>query len=186
MGPLKRKASSRTDEPGIAGLAIAAGEKIADRASPKGIPPASPAMLRRIVDHVAALAECGQIAPAWSAEAGIVVQMGRCKVDRSARHANCIEGDEGRGATKQATASIAPCSGIGVPPSPIPSHELGDVTTMRTPAMFAAPPRSLEADDPADLRPVDRIEPAMFRTDRHRRILNHADAERKEKIQRRH
>lgn len=139
-------------------------------------------MLGRIVDHVASLAKGREIAQSRSAEGGIVIKVGGRKIYRLAGHAYGVERNENWRTADQPPATIAPRPYVGVKPDTVRADKLRDVTSVRTMTMLTAATGTLEPNDPADLRPVDRIEPAMFRTDRHERILNHCGAERKEKM----
>jgi len=161
---------------------IVADEEIAEGTVAKGVPPASPAMFVGVVNHVAARAERGEVAPAPSAMGRIVVEVRGGEIDRAARHANIIERDEAGLGAQRSPASVAPGARFAVPPDSIRAGELGDVEAVRAAALLATPLRANEADEVGDLGPVDRVEPAMFGTDRHGAILNHAARERKGKI----
>ena len=81
---------------------------------------------------------------------------------------------------RAAPPPIAPVTMIAIPPSTV--AEMHDAPAMRTPAVFAAALGAAEPDDPRQLGPVDRIQPAMFGHDGHAQILNHPGAERKGKV----
>ena len=150
-------------------------KQIAQRASSVRVVPAAPAMLRRIVNHVASLAERGEVAEA--VVAGIMVQV-------RARGVHPGGADDRREiAIRYADAPsppVPPMPVIGVPPATV--AEVEDAGAMRTPAMLATAFGAAEPDQPRQLGPIDRVEPAMFRHDRHSRILNQRRRERKQKI----
>lgn len=162
-------------------LGVSTGKQVAERATAKGIPPAAPTMLGRVVDHVAALAKRGEVSPTRTTEGRIVVEVGGCKIDGFARHANCLERHEPGLPPELASATVAPGPNLRVPPHAVDA-ELGDEEAMGAAASLAPTLCARETDDLADLGPVDRVEPAMFRADRHRRILSHPAQERKEKV----
>jgi hypothetical protein len=148
-------------------LAVKPRKQVAERAPTKGIPPAPTTMFGRVVDHMTALTKRCEVAPASSAEGGIVVQVSRRQIDGLARYPNAIKRDEQRRATELATPAIAPRQDFRIPPYTGHLDELRNVTTVGTTAMFASSGRPREAYDTADLRPIDRIEPAVFGTDWH-------------------
>ena len=78
------------------------------------------------------------------------------------------------------TAIVTPASTLLIIPAAIP--EMLHICTMRSAAMLAAPFGALKPDKCGQLAPVDRIEPAMFRADRHEAILSQSARERKQKI----
>lgn len=61
--------------------------------------------------------------------------------------------------------AVAPDLPIGVPPATIP--EMGNGFTVPASALFATALRTLKAHQIAQLRPVDRVEPTVLRTDWH-------------------
>jgi len=132
-------------------------------------------MLRRIVDHVAALAKRGQVA-------GRIVRW--IMVEVRARDVNpCHAHDRRHPVTGRAhppSPPVAPMAAIGIPPSTV--AEMEHPPTVWTPAMLASPLSAAEPDELRQLGPVDWIEPTMFRHDRHRPILNHPEEERKGNI----
>lgn len=87
------------------------------------------------------------------------------------------------GRADAASSPIAPVPAIGIPPSTV--TEMDNVPAMRTLAMFAAPLGTAEPDQPRQLGPVDRVEPAMFGHDRHDDSMSQPSRERKQKIERR-
>ena len=60
--------------------------------------------------------------------------------------------------------------------------EVDDVMTVWASTSLAAALRALKADNGGKLAPVDRIEPALLRADRHGGHLNHQRQERKGKM----
>lgn len=132
-------------------------------------------MFGSIVDHVASLAERGQVARAVVGR--VVVQMRARGIDPGDAH-------ERRDiVTRRANpmpSPITPLPAIGVPPSTV--TEMDNVPAMRTLAMFAAPLGAAEPDQPRQLGPVDRVEPAMFGHDRHDDSMSQPSRERKQKI----
>ena len=150
-------------------------QQIAQGATSIGVEPASSPMLGRIVDHVAALAQCGQVARCIVGR--IVVEMRARDIDPGHTH------DRRHplvGRTDPTPPPVAPVPAIGVPPPPVAQME--HPPTVRTPAMLASPVGTTKADQLRQLGPVDRIKPTMFRHDRHWPILNHPNEERKGNI----
>ena len=76
-------------------------------------------------------------------------------------------------------AAVAPGAARGIEPAPI--GQTADCCTMRPAAVLADAGGALEAETPADVRPILRIEPAHLGLDRHchpRLLAEHAiDAE---------
>jgi len=124
-------------------------------------------MLRSIVEHVAALAQSGEIA--GGIVAGIVVEMRAGEHDISGAHA----GERHRAASHRdaAAVAVAPAGRGAVPPATV--AEMRDMAAMRPAAALAARAGAYEADGTRHLRPVDRVEPAVFGADRHRDSMNH-------------
>jgi len=148
---------------GDAGILV----QIPQRSQPEGIPPALPAMLGRIVDHVAALAER--------------LQVRRRAVARVMIEVRASQDDVGHPDPRQCEAALhrnplalvrSPAQRISVPPSSI--AEMCDPTKVRPTALLAAPAGTLEPDCARQLLPVDRVEPAIFGSDRHRISMSHA------------
>jgi hypothetical protein len=102
-------------------------------------------MFGRVVDHMTALTKRCEVAPASSAEGGIVVQVSRRQIDGLARYPNAIKRDEQRRATELATPAIAPRQDFRIPPYTGHLDELRNVTTVGTTAMFASSGRPREA-----------------------------------------
>ncbi len=157
------------------GRRVEEGEQIAQRAPPIGVQPAPAPMLGRVMNHMAPLAERGQVARRIIGR--IMVQMRARDIDP--RDANDRR-DPSAGRAHPASASITPLSAIGVPPAAI--AQVKHAPPMRTPAMLAAPLGTAEADQPRQLGPVDRVEPAMFGHDRHDDSMSQPGGERKQKV----
>jgi len=141
--------------------------QVTQRSQPKGIPPALPAMLGRVVDHVAALAERFQVR--WRTVARVMIEM------------RAGQDDVGHPNLRQCEAALhrnpfalvrSPARRIGVPPASI--AEMCDPPKVRPTALLAAPAGTLEPDRARQLLPVDRVEPAIFGADRHRISMSHA------------
>jgi hypothetical protein len=114
-------------------------------------------MFRSVVDHMAPGAQRSEVAPSRSAERRVVVEVSGSEIDGSASHADRIERNERGWLSEPPTGTVAPGTNLGVPPHPCRASELRDATAMRSLAVLATPARTLEADDPADLGPIDRI-----------------------------
>ena len=132
-------------------------------------------MLGSIVDHMASLAQRSEVAGA--VVAGIMVQV-RARGVHPGGADDC--GDVAIRYSDATSPPVPPVPAIGVPPATV--AEVEDASAMRTPAMLATAFGAAEPDQPRQLGPIDRVEPAMFRHDRHRRILNQRRRERKQKI----
>ena len=150
-GKLTRAALS-----GNAGIFV----QVADRAQAKQVPPALPSMLRRVVNHMATLTKRSEIAR--QAVARIVVEMRAGQHDIGRPHRR--KGEAALDRDPFATAG-APAGGIGIPPATV--AEMGNPAHMRSGAMLAACAGSVEPDYVRQLRPVDRVQPAVFGSDRH-------------------
>jgi hypothetical protein len=124
--------------------------------------PSPPAMLVAVVQHVAALAKRLQIARAIVS--GIVVEVGGGQVDPGGEDALVVL-DRFRQARNGPPAPVAPRAGFLIPPSAI--TEMNDQAPVRPAAALATAFRAAEPDGGGNLRPVDRVKPAMLRTDRH-------------------
>ena len=94
-------------------------------------------MVGPVMDHVAALAERCEVAPARAAEGRVVVEMGGRKIDGLARHADRLEWAVARLAAKLAAAAVAPGVDLGIPPDAIGSSKLRDIASMRALAVLA-------------------------------------------------
>ncbi len=150
-------------------------QKIAQRTPAIGVVPPAPAMLGRVVDHVAALAERGEIARRIVGRVVIEVRAG----DIHPREPD-DRGDVCPDDTDAPSPPVAPLSAIGIPPATIAKME--DARTVRPSAMLAAAFSAAEPDQPGQLGPVARVQPAMFRHDRHDDSMSQGRAERKRKI----
>ena len=159
---------------GSIGAILEAGKEVAECAPAIGVQPAPTPVLGCVVDHVAALAQRGEI---------VRLAVGRIVIEVSAgeHHAG------GPGDSDDIVARLA-----DVPPPPVPPAmpfaippaaiaQVDDGSAMRTAAMFASSFRPPEADEPRQLRPVDWVQPAMFSGDWHTPILIHFGQERKGK-----
>ena len=107
-------------------------------------------MLGRVMDHVAPLAERGEVS-------GCIV--GRIMVQVRARDIDPRDTDDRRHACVRGSHApsppVAPLAAIGVPPAAV--AEVEHPPTMRTLAMLAAPLGAAEADQLRQLGPVDRV-----------------------------
>ena len=113
--------------------------QIPQRPHSKYIPPSLPAMLGRIVDHVATLAKRTQVS--WSTVARIMIEV-RARQD-----------DIGHPDARKREAALhrdplalvrSPARRIGVPPAPV--AKMRDPTKVRPTALLAAPAGTLEPD----------------------------------------
>ena len=121
-------------------------------------------MFRRIVEHVATLAQCREIA--WHIVPRIVIKMRACKHRIGCTDRGHIEPSLTLPPNRDASATIrAPMPGIGIPPSPI--AEMRDEAQMRSPATLAARPGTIETDRVRQLLPINWVEPAVLGADRH-------------------
>lgn len=128
-----------------------------------------------IVDHVASLAQSGEVA--WSVVTGVMIEVRARDVDfRCPDKGHQI----GLARIRSPSPPIAPVPIIAIPPSAI--AEMHDTSTMQASTMLAPALGAAEPDDLRQLGPVDRIQPAMFGHDWHAPILNHRNAERKGKV----
>ena len=142
-------------------------EEIAQRPPAMRVQPATTAMLGRIVDHVAALAQSCQLVE--GAVAWIVVEVGAGQ-----HHLGPLAACQdilGR-ATYAPTLRTPPVEPLRIPPPAI--SEMENTLAMRSPTMFANAPCPFEADEARDMLPVDRVEKDMFRSDRHQTITHGA------------
>ena len=150
-------------------------EQVAHRLPSERVEPSPAAMFTRVMAHVASLAECSQIA--WCVVGGVMVQMRTRDIDprdaHDRRHVRLRR-------THPATAPVAPLVAISVPPASVTQVE--HPPAVRALAMLAAPLGAAEPDQPRQLRPVDRVEPAMFGHDRHDDSMSQPSRERKQKI----
>jgi hypothetical protein len=117
-------------------------------------------MFGRVVFHVAALAERGEVARRIVGR--IVVQVRAGNVDPREpdnRH------NVGTSNANAASPSVAPLPPISIPPPAI--AKMKDACSMRAPAMLATAFGPTKPDQLRQLGPVDRVKPTMFRRDRH-------------------
>lgn len=123
-------------------------------------------MLGPVVEHVATLAEGLEIAR--GVVAGVVVEMASREEHPRRAEAGQTRGRGGRAERGEDTPSAAaPDLALLIPPPTV--AEMIDELAMRPPALFTAAVGAGEADHGGELRPVDGIEPAMLRADRHQR-----------------
>lgn len=125
--------------------------------------PSPPAMLLGVVQHVAPLAERLQVPRPVVRR--IVVEMRGREHDTGGPGARAGRGGR-RLPTHSAASAVAPGLRLGIPPCAV--TQMADDLAVWPPAAFAPAARPLEADHGRELRPVDRIEPAMLRPDRDR------------------
>ncbi|KAJ8137351.1 hypothetical protein OY671_009436, partial [Metschnikowia pulcherrima] len=121
-------------------------QEITQRASAIGVEPSPAPVFRRVMDHVAPLAQRGEVA-------GRVV--GRIMVQVRARDKDPRDADDRRHTrarrSRTPSASVAPSAAISVPPAAIAQVE--HPPTMRTSAMLAATLGAAEADQLRQFRP---------------------------------
>lgn len=164
------------------------GEQVAYRLPSERVEPSPSAMFARIMAHVAALAECSEVARPVVAR--IVVQVragqhhtryseGRGWPDASQPRLHALQRHWRKQAAHPPPLPVAPACRILVPPLAI--AEMVYVATVGTPAMLAPPLRPGEPDMVRQLSPVDGVEPAMLARDRHSGLLSQVAAERKQK-----
>lgn len=113
--------------------------QVAQRTQTKDVPPALPAMLGCIVDHVASLTESFQIGR--SAVAGIVVEVSAS--ENNIGYSDSGEGEAASDGDPLATVR-APTSRLRVPPAAV--TKMRNALEVRPPTLLAAPPRALETD----------------------------------------
>lgn len=133
--------------------------QVAQRPVAKAIPPALPAMFRRVVQHVAPLAQRREVRRRIITR--IVIEMRAGQHDP--RHPHLCQRNPQR--RDPPAFRRSPASPLGVPPTSV--AEMRHPPQMWTAATLAATARTVEPDRGGQLRPVDRIEPAVFGTDRH-------------------
>jgi len=149
-------------------------EQVTEGAEAEHLAPPSPSVFLRVVEHVAALAECREVAGpvvAW-----VVVQM-RAGQDHARDRKTWGRGDAGevgldfleslrwRQLADPSALAIAPSAPLCIPPGTV--AQVRDVLPVRSAAALAAPLSAREADEVRELAPVDGIEPAVLRRDRH-------------------
>src|SRR5689334_18041292 len=114
-------------------------------------------MFRPIVQHMASLAQCLDVAMAPPAVGRIVVKMG-CRQHDLGRSDQSTVGKGRYG--DLAAATVAPGIARLVPPPAV--TEMPHGLAMRPPARLAPTLGPHEPDPAADLRPVDRVEVAQL------------------------
>ena len=119
------------------------------------------------MQHVAALAECAEIAR--SIVAGVVVEV-RCRQKDLGEEQAFIVSDRLGEARERPAAATSPEFGAGIPPAAV--AEVPHHMSVWAAALLASPLCALETDRGRDLRPVDRVKPAMLRSDGHAGSLN--------------
>ena len=143
-------------------------EQIANCPPPEDIPPALPAMLRSIVEHMTALTERGQIRRC--AIPRIVIEMRTGEDDIGGLHDRQRETGDG----DRLSTIGAPAPRFNVPPASV--AEMSDPRQMRSAALFTSRACTIEAYRARQLRPVDRIEPAVLGADRHGDSMNQCES----------
>ena len=126
-------------------------------------------MFFAIVQHVTPQAERAQVSRTIVSR--VVIEMRGGQKDFCGEQGWIVGAGLGKSRERPATA-IAPYGCVFIPPAAV--AKVDHSTTVRAAALFAAPVRPAKSDCSRDLRPVDRVEPAMLRADRHLRILNPA------------
>jgi hypothetical protein len=120
-------------------------------------------MLWPVVQHVAALAQGGEVGARIAGR--IMIEMGAGQHDAGgARETRDV-------AVRLAyppPPTIAPVQPRAIPPAPI--AEMHDTRAVRPSAMLTFAPCPAKADRVAQFTPVNWIEPAMLRGDRHTRF----------------
>jgi hypothetical protein len=150
--------------------------QIAKRTQAKDVPPPLPAMFGCIVEHVAALAQCGEITRHVVARIVIEMRTGQHHIGRT--DGGHVEPSPPLPSNRDPSAAVrAPMPGVGIPPSPV--TEMRDEAQMRPRAPFAARASTSKADRIRQLLPIYRIEPAVLGADRHRDSMSHGRYERK-------
>ena len=135
-------------------------EQIAQRTAPAQRHPDPPAVFRPVMQHMAALAERPDVAVPAPAVGRIVVQM--CGRQHDLRRADRLIPARRGGPT---AVPIPPSLFHLVPPAAIAQVLHG--IAMRSTTGLAITTGPDETDPVADLRPVDRVEVAQLRLDRH-------------------
>ena len=145
-------------------------------AQAKYIPPSLPAVFGRIVEHMAALAQCGEIARQVMARVMIEMRAGEHDIGRTdAEHVEPFANRD------PSTTVRTPIAGIGIPPSPV--AEMRDEAQMRPRTSLAARTGTIETDRSRQLLPIDRVKPAVLGADRHRDYMSQCGYEQKRNLQ---
>ena len=71
-------------------------------------------------------------------------------------------------------ATVAPLFTLVIEPAAIPKVQ--DITAVWASALLATPFRAVETNGRRELRPIDRVKPALLRTDRHQAFTRGASA----------
>ena len=147
---------------------VGAEKQVSQRLPAPKCEPSPALVLGAIVKHVAALAEGSEVARAVVGR--IVVEM-RGGQDHSRRpYAGLKESGWLRRRAPQSSAEAVTPGLLGlVPPATI--SQVADELPVRPPAALTPPLRTLEADDGGELRPIERVKPAVLRPDRHQAWL---------------
>ena len=144
---------------------VGAREQVAQRPSPAQRQPDPPPMLGPVVQQVAPLAECPDVAVPAPAMGRVMVEMRRRQHDLG-RATGASSGRAGEGTLRPRPSRQACCSSSHQRPSP----RWRTILAMRPATDLAAALGAHEPDPVADLRPVDRVEVAQLRLDRHGRV----------------
>ena len=139
----------------------------------KAIPPALPTMLGGIVKNVAPLAQRSEICRRVVTR--VMIEM--CTGQHHPRDPYLRQRYPRNG--NPPTGARPPASTGRIPPTPV--SQMRHALQMRAAATFATATGSVEPDRSRQLRPVDRIEPAIFRTDRHADSMSRPGKKRKRK-----
>jgi hypothetical protein len=143
-------------------------EEIANGAEAKHVPPALPAMFLRVVQHVATLTKRSEVGGIVVARVVVQMSAGQDNIGRPHRSKSEI-------LHRYASAIFsAPASIASIPPPSI--AKVRDTLKVWPLAALAARLSAAKADCLRQLRPVDRVKPAVLGTDRHCLPLNQARA----------
>jgi hypothetical protein len=135
-------------------------EEIAEGTAQEVGDPALRQMMRAVVDQMTALAQAAQVGGPIVAR--IVIEMGGGEHDTGVPYPGCLDDI---GPVRRAPALITPSMFIGIKPAAV--GKTADGFAVRPTAFLAQAARPLEPHMAAELRPVDRIEPAHLSSDRH-------------------
>ena len=136
-------------------------QQIAERAPQQIRDPPPCEVVRAVVDQMATLAETSEVT--WPIVRWVVIEVRRRKNDTRMPDAGCLLEVRPAGGP---TAAIAPGARGGVIPAAV--GQAANCRPVRPPACLTAAAGALEPYLPADLWPVDRVEPAQLRLNRHR------------------
>ena len=141
-------------------------------AQAEDVPPSLPAVFGRIVEHMATLAQCGEIARHVVARIMIEMRAGEHDIGRTyAEHVQPFANRD------PSTTVRTPRAGIGIPPSPV--AEMRDEAQMRPRTSLAARTGTIETDRIRQLLPIDRVKPAVLGADRHYEYMSQRGHEQK-------